>query len=526
MIATILKSSKSFAAIDYNEKKVKEGKAELLSIENFHTLSGLQNLTGADFKNALMEWSERNDRIKYPQFHVAISCKGREYSKEQLLDIAHEWLKKMGYDGNPTLLYFHHDTDNNHLHIITSRVDTEGRKIAHDFERVRSQQVLDEIMNRHPEEEIDRIFNDALTFNYQSVAQFQAIFKAQGYQCYQVGDELCLKKSGVTQNKIPIQLIKDNIKQNTEQREQRRRQLYGIFSRYKDMASSREELQQMLKDKFGISLVFNGPADNPTGYTIVDNAKKIVFKGNEVYNFSQLMNFQSREERFNSINLFIQQALQNDNTLTTKQLNALLRRQLGTYISRGAVRVGNETRNIDDVLLNTLKYNDKVAWVQNFHPTSQFECNILGRIYHINPAHLTVEPAGTNPDISLLSDAVRNAVQSSNRENVRDNLETIGIRVYEYQGLHFAVSQEHNTIFTLEDNNINSEIFDYSQGQQQEASNGIASTIGDIAAALIPNINAGAGAGGGMSDGRSSGRKKKNDWAEKEDEKRLGGHKV
>lgn len=525
MIATILKSSKTFAAVDYNEKKVKEGKAELLSMENFITLQGLHNLTGADFKDSLMEWSQRNDRIKYPQFHVAISCKGKEYTKEQLLDIAHQWLKKMGYEGNPTLLYFHHDTDNNHLHIITSRVDSEARKIEHDFERVRSQQVLDEIMNRQPEEEINKLLNDALAFNYQNMAQFQAIFKAQGYQCYQVGDELCLKKGGITRKKVPIQLIKSNFKPDSDQREQRRKQLHAIFVKYKDMASSREELQQMLKDKFGISIVFNGPADNPTGYTVVDNAQKMVFKGNDIMKMAELMNFQSREERFNSINIFIEQALRIDNTLTTKQLNALLRKQLGTYISRGAVHVGNETRPIDELLLNTLKYNDKVAWVQNFHPSSQFECNILGRIYHINPAHLSIDPANTNPDISVLADAVRNTVNASDSQNIRDNLEAIGIRVYEYQGLHFAVSRDSEAIFTLEGNSIDCSIFDSNSQQEQQQENDKSISLGDIAAALVPNIHAGSGAGGG-GNSRDPKRKRKGDWAEKEDEKRLGGRKV
>ena len=54
--------------------------------------------------------------------------------------IAHMYLKEMGYadDGQPLLAYAHHDTDNNHIHIKTSRIAPYGHKIKHNFEKRRS----------------------------------------------------------------------------------------------------------------------------------------------------------------------------------------------------------------------------------------------------------------------------------------------------------------------------------------------------------------------------------------------------
>ena len=57
----------------------------------------------------------------------------RRYSTmthEELVNFARRYMNEMGYGqpGQPMLIYAHHDTDNNHIHIITSRVDPHGKK--------------------------------------------------------------------------------------------------------------------------------------------------------------------------------------------------------------------------------------------------------------------------------------------------------------------------------------------------------------------------------------------------------------
>ena len=105
MIATILPSSTTFHAVDYNERKVSEGVAELLEMENFGFIGRVDSYTPEQLKQYLTKYTYRhNQRIQSPQFHLAISCRGDEYTYEQLLDIAHQYLKEMGYgeDGQPT----------------------------------------------------------------------------------------------------------------------------------------------------------------------------------------------------------------------------------------------------------------------------------------------------------------------------------------------------------------------------------------------------------------------------------------
>ena len=95
MIITILPSSTTFHAIAYNEKKVEKGQASLTEAANI----GLRQeaYTADNLREYFELYSARNTRIQNTQFHVAVSCKGNEYSYEQLLDIAHRYLKEMGY---------------------------------------------------------------------------------------------------------------------------------------------------------------------------------------------------------------------------------------------------------------------------------------------------------------------------------------------------------------------------------------------------------------------------------------------
>lgn len=89
MIATILPGSTNFHAVGYNEHKVSKGVARLIEIQNFGSLGTFHKPTPSELVGYLQKYSSQNSRIRKPQFHVAISCKGHEMSEDELLDFAH-----------------------------------------------------------------------------------------------------------------------------------------------------------------------------------------------------------------------------------------------------------------------------------------------------------------------------------------------------------------------------------------------------------------------------------------------------
>ncbi len=145
MVVVVLKAATSFAGIDYNERKNEEGKSELLVAENF--AMNPDNLKKSDYIAYMESVCRTNPAVKAKQFHAVISCKGREYSAEDLKNVALQYINKMGYGNNPYMIYFHSDTENNHVHIVSTRVQKNGQKVKDNMEAVRSQKVINQIMN-------------------------------------------------------------------------------------------------------------------------------------------------------------------------------------------------------------------------------------------------------------------------------------------------------------------------------------------------------------------------------------------
>ena len=364
MIITILPSSANFHAIAYNEMKVEKGVATLLEAKNILGLRP-ENYTSEKLRQFFLDYSSRNTHIQNAQFHVAVSCKGSEYTHEQLLDIAHSYLKEMGYAdaGQPLLIYAHYDTDNNHIHLITSRVAPDGHKIDHNHEKRRSHQVTQKIMGectgQKQEPEVNDIVKEALAYRYTSKAQFCAIMESLGYD-YKDDDEkpvIHLYRGGGELCTIPVQLIMQHALKENKPDNRRRQQLRAILQKYRNLSVNKEELVAHMKKKFGISLAFVGKADTPYGYIVVDHKSKTVFKGGEFLSIKELLQFEDAVTRFAKIEKTIDELLADNPKLTTLDINRILYRQFGTRIHKGTVSWNWETIRLKESVVLQLHDN-------------------------------------------------------------------------------------------------------------------------------------------------------------------------
>ncbi|MFZ1806364.1 MAG: relaxase/mobilization nuclease domain-containing protein, partial [Cyclobacteriaceae bacterium] len=85
-------------------------------------------------------------KLKNKFAHISISfAKGENVSPEQQRQIADKYLLDMGYWNCPRILYQHSDTKNNHFHIVTTTVDTDGKKVNDFNDHRRSQELSREI---------------------------------------------------------------------------------------------------------------------------------------------------------------------------------------------------------------------------------------------------------------------------------------------------------------------------------------------------------------------------------------------
>ncbi len=303
MIVKFLRKSASFGGVRYNTNKVDSQKGELLSTRNFDALQGLQKLRPQDYINYLEAVSSTSSRIKYPQLHVVISAKGKQYSKDELAPVAHDWMKGMGYGDHPYLVILHRDTANMHVHIVSTRVGKDGKKIDNSFEKIRAYEVLHEILGEKALHTVQRDLTDALKFNFSTRAQFRTLLENQGYNLREEDGLIRLSKFGKMLGEVRSEDVDRQIQQYSED-EIRERQIWTLIGKYsyqfdrkleQDKGIFSSELTRELALRYGLNFVFHSAGGQPPyGYTIIDYVKRNIFKGSQVYSLAKLTGTQEK----------------------------------------------------------------------------------------------------------------------------------------------------------------------------------------------------------------------------------------
>lgn len=370
-------------------------------------------------------------------------------TESELLDFAHRYLKEMGYaePGQPWLIYAHHDTDNTHLHIITSRVAPDGRKIAHSHERRRSQEVIDRILGMDRQKKIADDMDAARQYTFSSFAQFKAIMVSMGYEVYKKGENVFIKHGGKVQRQIPLAEVEQLFKSGYRERA-RCRQLRSILKKYRDVSGGKEELKKELKEKFGIDLVFFGRKDAPYGYMIVDHAHRTVINGARVLATEQLLDFATPEQRFARIEDYIDRLLTLNPKITQGEIFQKLKKQRA-YIKKGVIHFDGQTRPLKPFMAEAIDRNNRIRFIEMFHPVTEAERDLLCKIFKVNRPDL-VDLSGERSQTH--TDAVSRLHEIFNDENVyslKSALHEEGFIIREEAGAAYAVNFNRHIVIDL-----------------------------------------------------------------------------
>lgn len=298
MIVHILPPALGFPAVSYNTDKVDRNKGELMKVSGFDALKGFQNLRPEDYKHHLAMVSATNKHVRRPQFHVVISAEGKSYDKHQLTDLGVQWLAAMGYEKQPYLIIFHKDTANNHVHLVTTRIDRSGKKISDGFEKIRAVAALNRIMDVGIEHNAKADLDIALAFRFATEAQFRMILESKGYVLREHDGRLEVIKFGKVLDSVEKNLITERLV-NYEVDDKRKVQIKAWVHKYASIYSTslektlngyRSEFSVFLKNSFGIELIFHASeGKQPYGYSILDHSRKHVFKGGEIMPLKDLL---------------------------------------------------------------------------------------------------------------------------------------------------------------------------------------------------------------------------------------------
>lgn len=145
MVAKITTPKSIEAALNYNEKKVQKGNAVCLCAANYlkdaNELNFYQKLAGFERLNSL------NERATTKTLHVSLNFNPSEkLSENKLLQIASDYMQKIGFGEQSYLVYKHEDAGHPHIHIVSSTIKADGSRInTHNIGRNQSEKARKEI---------------------------------------------------------------------------------------------------------------------------------------------------------------------------------------------------------------------------------------------------------------------------------------------------------------------------------------------------------------------------------------------
>ena len=149
MIAKISATENLGGALGYNFKKVEKGEANiLLAAELYQSKEG--RYTMEDVLADMEALIPKNCRTKKTVFHCSLNPHPDEkLSDERLTQIAKEYMEALGYGNQPYIVFKHNDIAREHIHIVSLRIDGEGKKINDKFEKRRSKQITDALERKY-----------------------------------------------------------------------------------------------------------------------------------------------------------------------------------------------------------------------------------------------------------------------------------------------------------------------------------------------------------------------------------------
>lgn len=149
MVAKINVGSSLYGALSYNGEKVNEGEGKLLATHKvFDQGDGKLDIGRCmeDFRRYIPE----QVRCEKPVAHISLNPHPDDRLNDaELMNMAQEYLEKIGYGNQPYVVFKHSDISREHLHIVTLNVDEKGRKLSDRYIHRRSKRATDALEKQY-----------------------------------------------------------------------------------------------------------------------------------------------------------------------------------------------------------------------------------------------------------------------------------------------------------------------------------------------------------------------------------------
>ncbi|MDL2257198.1 relaxase/mobilization nuclease domain-containing protein [Bacteroidales bacterium OttesenSCG-928-I14] len=149
MVADIHKGNNLYGSLAYNQDKIDRGKGQILETNRVFVPYDGQFRVSDCVKDFERTMPSRITTTK-PVIHISLNPHPDDrLTDAQLADISREYLEKMGFGDQPYMIFKHEDIDRQHVHIVSSRVRTDGSIISDQKDYERSRKITDELEQKY-----------------------------------------------------------------------------------------------------------------------------------------------------------------------------------------------------------------------------------------------------------------------------------------------------------------------------------------------------------------------------------------
>lgn len=128
MVARINSTERLLNLLNYNENKVKSGDAKCILENGFGC--DPSDLTFTEKFKKFDSYERRNHRATVKAVPISLNFHPSEKLSElKLQEIAIEYMERIGFGAQPYLVYQHFDVDHPHIHIVTTKITSDGSRI-------------------------------------------------------------------------------------------------------------------------------------------------------------------------------------------------------------------------------------------------------------------------------------------------------------------------------------------------------------------------------------------------------------
>ncbi|MBW8523812.1 relaxase/mobilization nuclease domain-containing protein [Chryseobacterium chendengshani] len=149
MVAKIGRSSNLYGALAYNNKKVEREKGKILMTNNMiETTDG--RYTVSQLAHSFDSYLAANRNTEKYSLHISLNPDPKDkVSDENFIDLAQDYMQKLGYGDQPYVVFKHLDIDRTHIHIVSVVIDEMGKKISDRFEKRKSMEICRELEKKY-----------------------------------------------------------------------------------------------------------------------------------------------------------------------------------------------------------------------------------------------------------------------------------------------------------------------------------------------------------------------------------------